>query len=244
MNRTRSLSLNTPASPTSAAEGQGTLPDSNSSDTINKESSLDEAHAPHPDRPDSLPADIVKEAQNIVSRFRSEAAKRLKDIERAEDAADEALQRLGSNLRTFLKDAVIIAPPSEISEIAANPDQPSGKVLFESRDTEGKRTIHTSRLDAQLHVIHCNLDSFLKDPTDSEYENWQKEFDADAVRGRTAGISADLEKYAELRSAMEKLVPEKVDYATFWRRYYFLRRVAESEETRRKELLKGTNLHL
>jgi hypothetical protein len=49
-----------------------------------------------------------------------------------------------------------------------------------------------------------------------------------------------LEKHEELRNAMEKVVPEKVDYKTFWCRYYFLRHVIESEEQRRREMLKGT----
>ena len=38
---------------------------------------------------------------------------------------------------------------------------------------------------------------------------------------------------------MEKLVPEKVEYAAFWTRYYFLRMVVETEEERRREILKG-----
>jgi hypothetical protein len=90
-------------------------------------------------------------------------------------------------------------------------------------------------------VIHCSLDSFLKDPAGPEYEAWVREFDAE---GKTAAIAADLDKYDELRRAMEKLVPEKVEYPIFWRRYYFLRRVAELEEQRRKELLKGPSLAL
>jgi hypothetical protein len=174
----------------------------------------------------------------MVSRFRNEAAKRLKDIERAEDAADEALLRLGTNIRSFLKDAIAIAPPTEIAELNAD-GSASGKVLFQSMDTEGKRTIHTSRLEAQLHVIHCNLDSFLKDPTSSEYADWEKEFTKEKLDSLTVQIGRDLDKYAELRNSMEKLVPEKVEYGTFWMRYYFLRKVAESEEVRRKELLKG-----
>jgi hypothetical protein len=48
-----------------------------------------------------------------------------------------------------------------------------------------------------------------------------------------------LEKYPELRRAMEKLVPEKVEYAPFWTRYYFLRKVIQEEEVRRREVLKG-----
>jgi hypothetical protein len=108
--------------------------------------------------------------------------------------------------------------------------------LFESKDADGKRVIHTNRLDAQLHVIHCSAEGFLKDPAGPEYEAWGKEFD---VAAKTDAITADLEKYEELRRAMEKVVPEKVDYPTFWKRYYFLRRVAELEEQRRKDLVKG-----
>jgi hypothetical protein len=223
INRTRSLSLTKPNATADAAEGDA--PEAPPAEEI----------TPHPDRPESLPADIVREAQSFVSRFRSEAAKRLKDIERAEDAADEALLRLGTNIRSFLQDAVSIAPPTEVVDADA-----PGRLLFESRDADGRRTIHTNRLDAQLHVIHCSLDSFLRDPAGPEYEAWVKEFDAG---GKTAAIAADLEKYDELRRAMEKLVPEKVEYPIFWRRYYFLKRVAELEEQRRKELLKGSFPH-
>lgn len=167
----------------------------------------------------------------MLSRFRMEAAKRLKDIERAEDAADEALLKFGTNIRNFLREAVTIAPPT--SPTAAS--DPS-KVLFESKDSEGKRVIHTTRFDAQLHVIHSSLDSFLKDPVSPEWSAWSGRFDIDA---KTDAIAKDLEKHEELRRAMEKLVPEKVEYAQFWKRYYFLRHVIESEEQRRREMLKG-----
>ena len=189
----------------------------------------------HPDRPESLTADIVKEAEGILSRFRSEAAKRLKDVEKAEDAADEALLKFGSNIRNFLRDAVTIAPPESGSEAAKN-----GDVLFESKDSSGKKVVHATRFDAQLHVIHSTLDSFLKDPASPEWENWKSSFD---VEKKTEAIAKDLEKHEELRSAMEKCVPEKVEYKTFWCRYYFLRHVIESEEKRRREMLKGMLSH-
>jgi hypothetical protein len=227
VNRTRSLSLLQSDNDKAASTSE----DSKKESGQPGDGSTEGDNESHPDRPESLPADIVKEAESMLSRLRAEAAKRLKDIEKAEDAADEALLKFGSTISSFLRDAVSIAPPTEVmSETEPN------KILFESKDTEGKRVIHTTRLDAQLHVIHCSLDSFLKDPSGPEYEAWTKEFDADT---RTAAISADLEKFEELRRAMEKLVPEKIEYAVFWRRYYFLRKVAEMEEKRRKELLKG-----
>ena len=166
----------------------------------------------------------------MLSRFRSEAAKRLKDIEKAEDAADEALLKFGTNIRNFLREAVTIAPPADDAN-----GQP-GAVLFESKDISGKKVVHATRFDAQLHVIHSSLDSFLRDPVSPEWEGWRKSFN---VEKKTEDIAKDLEKHAELRTAMEKCVPEKVEYGTFWERYYFLRHVIESEEQRRREMLKG-----
>lgn len=171
-----------------------------------------------------------EEGESFIARFRAEAAKRLKDIERAEDAADEALLRFGTNIRNFLRDAVHIAPPDEGSSDDKN------KVLFESKDSEGKRVFHATRFEAQLHVIHTNLDSFSKDPVSDDWPAFKQNFN---VESKTDDIAKDLEAYPELRRAMEKLVPEKVEYSDFWSRYYFLRLVVETEEKKRKELLKG-----
>jgi len=204
----------------------------NAADLTPKSPTAETDPAAHPDRPESLPADIVKEASSVLSRFRATAASRLKDIEKAEDAADEALLKFGTNIRNFLADAVSIAPPASGSEAERN-----GDVLFESKDSSGKKVVHATRFDAQLHVIHSSLDSFLKDPVSGEWDVWREGFD---VEKKTDAIAKDLEKHEELRSAMEKCVPERVEYATFWERYYFLRHVIESEEVRRREMLKGT----
>lgn len=165
--------------------------------------------------------------EGFISRFKAEAARRLKEIEKAEEAADEAILRFGLSISQKLREAVTIVPP-EADE--------SDKLLFESKDADGKRVIHATRFEAQLHVIHSNLDSFSKDPVSDQYPEFKKEFN---VESKTDEIAADLEKYPELRTAMEKLVPETVEYADFWTRYYFLRLVIETEEKKRKELLKG-----
>jgi len=172
----------------------------------------------------------LKESEGVLARLRVEAAKRLKEIEKAEDAADEALLKFGTNIRNFLRDAVSIAPPSDDFEGQGS------TVLFESKDAQGKRVIHTTRFDAQLHVIHSSLDSFTKDPVSEEFEPWTKAFD---VESKTDDITKDLETFDELRASMEKLVPDQVSYADFWKRYYFLRHSIETAEARRRDLLKG-----
>lgn len=170
------------------------------------------------------------DSEGVLARLKIEATKRLREIERAEDAADEALLRFGSNIRNFLRDAVTIAPPSTLSEMD------SGSVVFESKDATGKRIIHTTRFDAQLHAIHTCLDSFTKDPKCDEYESWKKSF---SVEEKTTDISKYLKTYPELRVSMEKLVPDVVSYTDFWTRYHFLKYTIETAEARRKDLLKG-----
>lgn len=96
--------------------------------------------------------------------------------------------------------------------------------------------MHATRFDAQLHVIHTQLSNFTADPVDDEFASWKASFD---IGAKTDEIAKDLAQYEELRRTMEKLVPEEVEYKTFFTRYYFLRHVVESEERKRKELLKG-----
>lgn len=182
------------------------------------------------ERPESLPADIVKEATSMVSRFRLEAASRLKEIQKAEDAADEALLRFGGNIRSFFRDAVTVSAPAEKD---GNVER---EVLFETNDSEGKRMFHSSRFEAQLHVIMSSVESFLKDPESPEWEGFKEGWDAEK---KTEEIAKELERYEELRRVFGRLVPEKVEYSAFWARYYFLRGVVEEEERRRKEVLKG-----
>ncbi|KAI9151763.1 BSD domain-containing protein [Paramyrothecium foliicola] len=210
LNRTRSLSLNT----------------ATKDDTKDSE---DNQTTPTKDKAAS-PGEASQESGDIISKLRVEASKRLKDLQKAEDAADEALLRFGSNVRDFLRDAISIAPPDGSSQ--------GNTVLFESKDAQGKRVIHTSRFDAQLHVIHTSTDSFGKDPSGDEYEQWAKDFD---IVKKTADISGDLEKYPELRETMEKLVPAQIPYADFWKRYYFLRHGIETAEARRRDLLKAAS---
>ncbi|KAK3333951.1 hypothetical protein B0T19DRAFT_142086 [Cercophora scortea] len=233
INRTRSLSLVTPAAGSDAAAhpAPATTSDSNNPETTPTTTTAT--------RDISSSTAEESESETVLSRLREEAAKRLKDLQKAEDAADEALLRFGSNLRDFLRDAIKIAPPNSQNGDDNQGGSGSNAVLFESKDAHGKRVIHTSRFDAQLHVIHTTTDNFTKDAAaGSEHEIWSKEFDLDK---KTEDISGDLLKYPELRTTMEKLVPDQVSYADFWRRYYFLRHGIETAEARRRDLLKAAS---
>jgi len=167
--------------------------------------------------------------EGLLSKLKKGAAQRIADIEAAEARADEYLLKFGSNIGSFLKDAVTIAPPDD--------NQEGREVLFEAKGMEeGKRQIYTTRLDAQLHVLHSKPELFKNDPQSDMFAEWSSTFASDK---KTEQIAADLERYSELRNTMEKLVPDQVQYPVFWSRYYYLRNELDLEEHRRKELLKG-----
>ena len=70
------------------------------------------------------------------------------------------------------------------------------------------------------------MSSFTEDPQGPQWDDWKNDFD---IEQKTEDIALDLDKYEELRRAMEKVVPEKVEYKVFWLRYYFLRKAIEEE---------------
>jgi hypothetical protein len=216
--------------------------------SVNEKEALEEAAADQPPpKSDPVPGEEsvpvvttqeerdkqLQDNETFLNRFKIEAAKRLKEVQKAEDAADEALLRFGNNIRNFLRDAVAVSAPED--------SQQPGEVLFESKDSSGKRTIHASRMDAQLHLIHTSPNRLSSDPTDSgeEWNIFLKNFN---VEKETDKIGQDLEAYPDLRATMEALVPEKVEYKDFWTRYYFLRQALEAQEEKRRELLKGISL--
>ena len=247
VSRTRSLSINAEPAASGSVPGEEGVPiikapvDELASSAASAQAEAEALNAKG-EMPESLPADIVKEAGSLVASLRLTAASKLKDLQKAEDAADEALLKFGSNVRNFLRDAVIISAPTDAdSKLPKGTDAAGNEVLFETQEPgTGKKVFHTTRLDAQLHAIHTTASSFTEDPQGSTWDEWRSSFDIDS---QTDAIAADLDKYEELRRAMEKLVPEKVEYKTFWMRYYFLRKAIEEEEKRRKEVLKGKLFH-
>jgi hypothetical protein len=231
--RTAGLNLNAEGAPLSSVPGEEAVPMERGVEEKEKSAAEED-----PTRPDNLAKDVLKEASSMVASFRLTATSKLKDLKRAEDAADEALLKFGTNVADFLKNSVVISAPTEAD--ASKPrgtDAAGNEVLFETTDNgTGRKVFHTTRLDAQLHAVHTTASSFTQDPQGKQWIEWEKGFDIDK---QTEAIAADLDKFEDLRRAMEKLVPEKVEYRAFWVRYYFIRKAIDEEEKKRKEVLKG-----
>ena len=97
----------------------------------------------------------------------------------------------------------------------------------------------TSRTDTLLHDLHSHQELLLGDPdvnVEPSYPAWEKSFSAEQ---RTDEIASLLESYPELRTLMDSLVPEKVPYTDFWRRYLYQKSKIEVEEAKRKQVFEN-----
>lgn len=94
-------------------------------------------------------------------------------------------------------------------------------------------------MDALLHELHTNSYLLLKNPDASKepsFSSWQNEFSADNYTGDIASL---LDRYPELRSKMDGLVPETVSYKDFWMRYLYQKSKIDAYEAKRKHLLEN-----
>ncbi|KAK9369604.1 hypothetical protein V1509DRAFT_619988 [Lipomyces kononenkoae] len=173
-----------------------------------------------------------KSTSKMFSVLKQKAQARIEELDTAE--ISKYISQVGKDVSEFLKDAVTIDPAEDEYYYNEATRTPVGRdVLFDVPE-DIKRQIYTTRLDAQLHALHTSVEPILADSDDAAFKEFAERFSADA---QTGIIAQDLDHYPELRKLMEKVVPEKVTYEEFWKRYYFLREQINQEELRRKQLL-------
>jgi hypothetical protein len=165
-----------------------------------------------------------------------------KDLEKIEIAAGSYLSKFGKDFKSIVKEAITVAAPNDTSydrqtkspSISSNDgeDLPS-EVLFNVPE-DIRNQIYSTRLDAQLHALHTSAEPFLTTTKEDGFDDFSTSFD---VSLHTDEIAKDLDKYAQLRSLMESLVPEKISYDQFWTKYYYMRKQLAEQEKKRKMLL-------
>ncbi|KAL1914796.1 uncharacterized protein VTP21DRAFT_7888 [Calcarisporiella thermophila] len=159
----------------------------------------------------------LKEAEAYSERLLKEAPQRLRSGQRA---AEQMVQRLGSELGGLLNTAVTITAPVEERRRAV---------------AQAKKII-VDRKEAQLAKIRTDASTYTTEPeNDAFYRTFVAGFSAQEY---TEEISRLLEEHPEVREMMEKLVPEVIKYEDFWKHYFWRVWQVEQEDERRKKLVK------
>lgn len=96
------------------------------------------------------------------------------------------------------------------------------------------------RLQAQLHALASDPETFLQDPhpsdqTPEEWTQWLADLDLDRRQGE---ISELMINNVNIRKHYSKLVPGEVSHKLFWARYFYKVHLIEKQEVKRQVLKK------
>merc|ERR1719336_1523320 len=96
------------------------------------------------------------------------------------------------------------------------------------------------RLQAQLHALSSDQDTYIQDPHPSdcpseEWTSWLADLDLDRRQGE---ISELMINNNNIRKNYSSLVPGKVQHKLFWARYFFKVHLIEKQEAKRQVLKK------
>ncbi|XP_076900964.1 uncharacterized protein LOC143555265 [Bidens hawaiensis] len=90
-----------------------------------------------------------------------------------------------------------------------------------------------SRLDAQIRMVQSDMNTYLNDPDDVEYDEWKLGFRFDEKLGEIDEVMSD--KDGVVGEIYREIVPSRLDENLFWLRYFYrVYKVKMAEEARVK----------
>ncbi|KAI8388791.1 uncharacterized protein BYT42DRAFT_603224 [Radiomyces spectabilis] len=173
--------------------------------------------------PDNINLEQLKEEMSQGTRF-----------------AEQYMQKFGEEVVQVLKKTVtVLEPEDEHDQI--------NRSMEESQDDAQRPKIFATRKEALLAKMRSDPQTYLEDPAKvlegTEQEEKDKKildtFNATFnVQEYTDEIARLLDDHPDLRNIMDKLVPLEVNYATFWKRYFYHAWKIDQEEQKRQVIVK------
>ncbi|EEB05765.2 hypothetical protein SJAG_00791 [Schizosaccharomyces japonicus yFS275] len=141
------------------------------------------------------------EVANWKKQISESSQKPLENLRSMENKAGQYWTNLGAKMSNLLDRAIKVSPENE------------------TRGSSPAVSIYTTRRERLLDSVANNTELLKDGMTDNtEFTTWIKDF---SVEEKTDEIASLLQQYPGLRKSMESLVPETVDYSSFWARYFF-----------------------
>ncbi|ORZ25735.1 hypothetical protein BCR42DRAFT_400813 [Absidia repens] len=153
--------------------------------------------------------------------------------------AELYLQKFGTEVIHVLNQTITVLEPEE--------EEGSQQQHDYNQSNRGGPRIFASRTEAMIAKLQTDHDALLTDPKATLMANHNEKqiqvletFNTGFnIEEYTPEISRLLEGSPDLRRTMEDLVPQQVDYTTFWRRYFYHAWSIDQEEQKRQMIFKG-----
>ncbi|KAK9057292.1 hypothetical protein SSX86_022127 [Deinandra increscens subsp. villosa] len=158
--------------------------------------------------------------------FREVASRAVKELPASIEVGTSAIDGVLKSTADMIAQGkeVLLAPSDVDSDVSE---------MRTSSDRSGFDSVRYSRFDAQLNAIRSDARGYCEDPEDIEdYNNWKLGF---VVGDKKDEIEKLVGEDGALEGIYSKVVPNEVDDATFWFRYFYkVHKLRQQEEMRAK----------
>lgn len=171
-------------------------------------------------------AEIEKKVP-AVAAVQEQANTALDKLDEKLESVERTATRYVSGFRSFFSSIVSVEPSIDSDSLARASSELSNSVATDSSGTSSFG-YGPSRHQTELYKLHT-------DP--SLYTTAPAAVSGITISDRTIEIASLLKKYPELQKLMRELVPETVDYNSFWERYFYNVGQLTKQEEKRLALL-------
>ncbi|CAH1417648.1 unnamed protein product [Lactuca virosa] len=162
--------------------------------------------------------------------FREVASRAVKELPSSIEVGTSAIDGV------LKSTADIIAQGKEALLAASDIDDSDASERHTSSDRSGLHSKRYSRFDTQLNAIQSDVRTYCEDPEDlDDYNKWKLGFVFGDKKDEIEILVGD---NGALSGIYPKLVPNEVDDATFWYRYFFKVHKLKQQEDVRAKLVK------
>lgn len=147
--------------------------------------------------------------------------------DKTDEMADKAVDAVKKSVSSFWKYASGYA-----TQMFTEEDLESEAIMI----GDDKNPVLLDRLQAQLHALASDPETFLKDPDSRDNVDWETwSCDLDKRQGEISDLMVN---NASVREHYKSMVPDQVSHKLFWKRYFFKVHLIELQEARRNILKK------
>lgn len=172
-------------------------------------------------------SEVSATASSAVGSTASTLKKSLEEFDEKTDVfADKAVDSVKKSVSSFWNYASGYA-----NQMFVQDDLEAEAILV-----RGDNPVLLDRLQAQLHALASDPNTFESDPDPKDKSQWD-EWTCDLDK-RQGEISDLMVNNPDIRQHYTAMVPEKVSHKIFWRRYFFKVHLIELQEAKRQALKK------
>jgi len=181
----------------------------------------------------------VQAAKTSLPELATKAAEAGSSAQQQFETIGENIERLGSNVLKSTTE--LLSSVSEAIDLVEDDASPARSKHRRPLSLEGAAGVAKyNRFEAQVAAMQRDSSTYCDEPEDEEdFQAWQEEFKLD---DRQAKIDKLVNENAFMQELQSRIVPDIVDYETFWLRYFYRLHKLQQVQEAREDLVKRATL--